>query len=77
MAPLVESLVRLHNFCIDKNDNGVISIQEKSVHNLKRTVWFSKLTGGDDAKLVNIDVNGRPSSLLGHGHHFTDAESYP
>ena len=76
MAPLVESLVQLHNFCIEKHDNGVILIQEKSVQNLQRTVWFSKLTGGDDAELDNININGRPTSLLGHGHHFANAESY-
>ena len=60
LAPLVESLMRLHNLCIDKNDNGVISIQEKSVQNLKRTIRFSKVTGCKDAELVNIDINGRP-----------------
>ena len=43
---------------------------------LKRTVRFLKLTGGGDAELVNIDLNGRPTSLLGHGYHFVDAESY-
>ena len=68
--------MRLQNFCIDKNDNGVISIQEKSVQNVKRTVRFSKLTRRNDAKLVNTVVNGRPIFLLSRGHQFAEAKSY-
>ena len=28
--------------------------------------------GGADSELVHIGPDGRPSALLGHGHHFRD-----
>jgi hypothetical protein len=62
VGPLVESLVRLHNFCIDQNDNGVISVQDANVQYLKRAVKYSQLSGSDDSELVNIDASGRPTS---------------
>ena len=74
MAPLVESLVQFYNFCINNSDNNVVSAQEKSAYNVRHAVWYSQLTGGNDAKLVNIDANSRPTSLLSHGHNFVDAK---
>ena len=72
-ASIVRTL-QPNNFCINKNDNSVISIQEKSVQHLKCTVLLLKLTDGDDAEQVNINVNGPPTLLLGHGQHFADAK---
>jgi len=74
VVPLVESLIRLHNFCIDENDRGIASLQGKNLNNLTDTVRYSRVNErSTDAELVRIGADGRPSSLLGHGHHFADA----
>jgi len=79
VAPLVESLVRLHNFCIDENELDVIEVRSKSYANLDRNVRLARQVAGGGcvtSSVVDFDDDGRPVSLLGHGHHFTDAESY-
>ena len=73
VAPLVESLVRLHNFCIDESDSVLPSIQSNSLASLTRTVRYSRAVGHDDSDLVHIGADGRPVPLLGHGHHFADS----
>jgi hypothetical protein len=77
VAPLVESLIRLHNYCIDENETDSIEIRSRNYANLDRTVHLSReVGGGRDSSMVDFDDDGRPVSLLGHGHHFTDAEQY-
>ena len=76
IAPLVESLIRLHNFCIDEDDTCLAPIKSQSLISLGQTVRCSRLVGGEDAERVEIGDDGRPASLLGHGHHFVDAEQY-
>ena len=73
VAPLVNALIRLHNFCIDENDKAVASLQKKCLVSLTNNVSYSRHLGGEDAELVKIGADGRPTSLLGHGHHFRDA----
>ena len=76
VAPLLESLVRLHNFCINKNEYLVTSLHDRNSRHLEFTASISRHIGGQDASVVDIDEYGRPKSLLGLGHHFADAESY-
>ena len=37
---------------------------------------FRKKKDGGNSRLVDIDEEGRHVSLLGHGYHFKDTESY-
>ena len=74
VAPLIESLVRLHNFCIDESDVALLPVRSKNTDNLVRTVGWSKQFG-DDYELTQVGENGRPTALLGNGHHFADAPS--
>ena len=79
VAPLVlESLISLHNYCIDENETDSIEIRSRNyATNLDRTVHLSReVGGGRGSSMVDFDDDGRPVSLLGHGHHFTDAEQY-
>ena len=63
MAPRIECLVGLHNYCIDKKE---ISID--TVHHF----------GGAAAidGVVDNDKYHRPVELLDNGHHFHDAPEY-
>jgi len=70
VCSLVMCLCRLHNFCIDANEYKV----DKSP--LKDAVYQQKNTDFVTSKhtdVVMLDEVGRPASLLGGGHHFTDA----
>ena len=76
IAPLVEALIRLHNFCINQEDIKIASVRGRTEDHLARMVRWAKSDnghGGADSELVNIGPDGRPSALLGHGHHFCDA----
>ena len=74
IAPLIESLIRLHNFCINEQDTVIASVRNRSKNHLTKTVnWARSDVGGEDTELVVIGADGRPSALLGHGHHFSDA----
>ena len=75
VAPLVESLIRLHNFCIDENEDNIISVPKKNVDHLFRNVKYSKKDGGVDNSLVDFDEEGRPISLMDHGPNFADAST--
>ena len=76
VAPLVESLVRLHNYCIDEDELEVVEVRSKNYDNLQRNVRLSRNVAGSDFEVAQFDEDGRPVSLLGHGHHFADAENY-
>ncbi len=75
VSPLVLSLVRLHNFCIDQREYVSMDVMGKNRFNLLANVKTSRLFGsGADADVVEFDEIGRPVSLLGCCHHFDDAE---
>jgi len=76
VPPLIESLIRLHNFCIDENEIKIITVENKNRNNLQRNVKIAQKKDGGNSRLVDIDEEGRPVSLLGHGHHFKDTKSY-
>ena len=75
VGPLVEALLRLHNFCIDQSELSVFDVPKLNNNNLAGNVAVSQLFGNaSDSEVAHLDVHGRPVSLLGHGHHFADAE---
>ena len=75
VGPLVEALLRLHNFCIDQSELSVFDVPKLNNNNLAGNVAVSQLFGNaSDSEIAHLDVHGRPVSLLGHGHHFADAE---
>jgi hypothetical protein len=76
VGPLIEPLVRLHNFCIDQTrELESLDVQIKNRASLVNSVNASKLfASGSDAEYVNFDDLGRPVLLLGFCHHFNDAE---
>lgn len=76
VAPMMESLVRLHNYCINEKEVSIASIQDVNYRNLNRNVRLSRQSGITESDIVEFDDAGRPTSLLNHGHHFLDAESY-
>ena len=76
VAALVETLIRLHNFCIDEQENVVSSVVDVNVRNLHHNVHISREIGGRDAAVVDLDSLGRPTTMLGHGHHFHDAPKH-
>ena len=73
IAPLVQSLIRLYNFCIEESNTGMAPVQSKVVESLVRNVKHSWNTGSTDFDLVTIGKDGRPTSLLGQDHHFAGA----
>ena len=76
VAPLIESLVRLHNFCINESEVQIDGLQARNVKNLHCNVWYSRQDGSADTNIVEFDGVGRPLSLLGHGQHFLDTSRY-
>ena len=74
VPPLVESLIRLHNFCIDQGERKNTDVLAKNRTNISRNAGHSMINFvGEDASVVEFDHMGRPTSLLGHGQHFIDA----
>ena len=74
VPPLVEALIRLHNFCIDEGEKKNPDVRRKNRNKIQRNAENSPINPvGEDACVVELDELGRPTSLLGHGHHFTDA----
>ncbi len=75
VGPLIESLVRLHIFCIDQNrELESLDVQIKNRASLVNSVNLSKLFGsGSDAEYNNFDDLGCPVLLLGCCHHFNNA----
>ena len=77
VSPLVLSLVRLHNFCIDQNELTSMDVPRSYQYNLISTVKASRQFGSvANADIVEFDELGRPVSLLGCCHHFDDADKY-
>ena len=74
VPPLVESLIRLHNFCIDQGEKKSSDVLAKNRTNISCNAEHSMINFvGEDASVVEFDHMGRPTSLLGHGQHFVDA----
>ena len=74
VPPLVESLIRLHNFCIDMREDSNCDVMSRNRTNISYNAGHSKINlVGADASVVEFDNIGRPTSLIGHGHHFNDA----
>lgn len=74
VPPLVESLLRLHNFCIDQGERKNADVLAKNRINILCSAGHSRINCvGEDASVVEFDHMGRPTSLLGHGQHFADA----
>jgi hypothetical protein len=75
VLPLVLSLVRLHNFCINQREYVSMGVMGKNCFNLLANVKTSRLFGSRaDADIVEFDGIDRPVSLLGCCHHFDDAK---
>ncbi len=75
VGPLVEALLQIHNFCIDQNELSVFDVPKRNTSNLSGNYEISQLFGSVSvAEIVDLDVHGCPISLLGHCHHFADAE---
>ena len=75
VSPLVLSLVRLHNFCIDQNELTSVNVPSNYCFNLLSNVKKAQKFGsGVNTEIVEFDALGRPVSLLGCCHHFDDAE---
>jgi hypothetical protein len=75
VSPLVLSLIRLHNFCIDQNELTSMGVPAKNLINLAAAVETTHIFGrGNDAEVVQFDELGCPVSLLGLEHHFNDAK---
>ena len=81
VPPLMMTLCRLHNFCIDVKD--VIDNENRDEHKtdendeiyLQHLVTISNLTKDYDmisSDIVIVDENG-PDGLLNRGHHFNDS----
>ena len=74
MPPLVESLIRLHNFCIDMREDSNDDVMSRNRTNISYNAGHSMINlVGADASVVEFDNIGCPTSLIGHGHHFNDA----
>ena len=74
VPPLVESLIRLHNFCIDMRESSNYDVMSRNRTNISYNAGHSMINlVGADASVVEFDNIGRPTSLIGHGHHFNDA----
>ena len=77
VSPLVLSLVRLHNFCIDQNELTSVNVPSNYHFNLLSNVKNAqKLGSGANTEIVEFDALGCPGSLLGCCHHFDDAEKH-
>ena len=77
VSPLIESLVHLHNFCIDENTDtsseAIEDVEDNNIAHLKRNIHVSSLLfDSGDQNIVDLDSAGRPTSLLDYGHHFID-----
>jgi hypothetical protein len=73
VGALVMCLCRLHNFCIDNGSAfsaGSTDEDERSIRRVAR--HRSQLRGGTMSRAVRVDEHGRPTELLGGGHHFAD-----
>jgi hypothetical protein len=75
IAPLVLCLCRLHNFCIDNNEQHVEKATVAHAHHIQGAVNFSNAFSEINAAQapVALDENNIPSDLLFGGHHFNDA----
>ena len=62
------------NFCIDQGEKKNTDVRRKNRNKILHNAVHSPINPvGEDASVVELDELGRPTSLLGHGHHFTDA----
>ena len=75
VAPLVECLVRLHNYCIDEKELHIGSVQSENLINLTKNVRMARASGSKDDVMVSLDTEHCPVELLNNGHHFNDAPS--
>ena len=75
VSSLVLCLCRLHNFCIDCNEKKTERLQTCDAINLNRNVQLSNMLYHQDESSVTLE-NGRPTDLIGLGHHFWDAPLY-
>ena len=76
ISALTETLVCLHNFCINKQENKIMSVQERDMCNLRKNVAISREIGGHDVSVVDLDNLGRPTEMLRLGHHFHNAPKH-
>ena len=64
---LVTCLMKLHNFCIDHDSCCTPS----PIHEDERFVRY--VVRCNKSRYVELDTTGRPTALIGSGHHFRDA----
>ena len=66
------ALMRLHNYCIDSGCGVVYSSTQRDSARIAARARQTTGAGGEPGRPVELDDDGRPTSLLGCGHHFTD-----
>ena len=76
VAPLVKSIVRLHNFYINKKELEISNVIDRSVYNIHCNVRYARHLGGKDSSMVDLDDKGRPVEALRHGYYFYDAPKH-
>ncbi|KAL7549984.1 hypothetical protein ACHAWF_013242 [Thalassiosira exigua] len=76
VAPMMESLIRLHNFCINEGEAEVRTLQTKNVAYLEDTVSYAQKWAGKESDMVGVDEEGRPTSGLDECNHFADAPTW-
>ena len=70
----MESLVHLHNYCINEKELDAIDFCSDTYKNLHHNVYCSRQLGGMDQGIVSFDKADRPVSILGPGHHFAGGD---
>ena len=77
VGPLVMCLCRLHNFCIDHNENNCDGVDGGNWNHLNSEVRrYQEEEGGSSGVVQLSRAGGRPSALLDNCHHFIDAERH-
>lgn len=67
VGPLMMCLCRLHNYCTGRSDSNVLPNPDRDDEDDIR-----EEARDFESELVNLDVAGRPDSLLAAGQHFGD-----
>jgi len=66
------ALMRLHNYCINSASGVVYSPTKRDSAMIAAKARQILGSEGKPSRPVELDDDGRPTSLLGSGHHFTD-----
>ena len=72
VGALTMALMRLHNYCINSGCGAVHSSTQRDSARIAARARQTTGARGEPGRPVELDDDGRPTSLLGSGHHFTD-----